>query len=133
VTTRPASVPAKPPTMIHKMIWPIFITWMLNYAKFYRKMIAVIRIALLVAGITRTSRADDGRDFTDKSRFTKIDVPAAWISTSTAQCYEDLDGGCVSIPLRHFLFDAFRKASVRSRTHRTKSGRCIASRKRSSK
>jgi hypothetical protein len=50
---------------------------MLNYAKFYRKMIAVIRIALLVAGITRTSRADDGRDLTDKSKFTKIDVPGA--------------------------------------------------------
>ena len=33
-------------------------------AKFYRKIIAVIGITLLVAaGITRTSRADDGRDF----------------------------------------------------------------------
>src|SRR6516225_3032206 len=29
VTTRPASVPAKPPTMIHTMIWPIFMTWIL--------------------------------------------------------------------------------------------------------
>jgi len=31
VTTRPAKVPAKPPTMIHKMIWPIFMTWILPH------------------------------------------------------------------------------------------------------
>jgi DNA-binding beta-propeller fold protein YncE len=36
---------------------------MKNNAKIYRKIIAVIGIALLAAGITRTSRADDGRDF----------------------------------------------------------------------
>ena len=46
-------------------------------AKSHRKLIAVIGIALLVAGITRTGRADDGRDFADKSKFTKIDVPGA--------------------------------------------------------
>ena len=50
---------------------------MKNNLKSYRKIIAVIGIALLVAGITRTSRADDGRDFADKSKFTKIDVPGA--------------------------------------------------------
>jgi len=50
---------------------------MKNNAKFYRKIIAVIGIAMLVAGITRISRADDGRDFADKSKFTKIDVPGA--------------------------------------------------------
>jgi hypothetical protein len=48
-----------------------------NNAKFYRKIIAVIGIAPLVAGITRTSRADDGKDFATKSKFTKIDVPGA--------------------------------------------------------
>jgi hypothetical protein len=37
----------------------------------------VIGIALLVAGITRISRADDGRDFATKSQFTKIEVPGA--------------------------------------------------------
>lgn len=46
-------------------------------ANFYRKIIAIIGIALLVAGITRTSRADDGRNFADKPKFTKIDVPGA--------------------------------------------------------
>jgi hypothetical protein len=46
-------------------------------AKSHRKLIAVIGIALLVAGITRTGRADDGRDFADKAKFTKIDVPGA--------------------------------------------------------
>ena len=49
---------------------------MKNHAKFCRKIIAVIGIALLAAE-TRTSRADDGRDFADKSKFTKIDVPGA--------------------------------------------------------
>jgi hypothetical protein len=43
------------------------ITWkkhyMKNKSKFYRKIIAVMGIALLAVGITRTSRADDGRDF----------------------------------------------------------------------
>src|ERR1700738_5241442 len=50
---------------------------MKNNANFYRKIIAVSWIALLVAGITQTSRADDGRDFADKTKFTKIDVPGA--------------------------------------------------------
>jgi hypothetical protein len=50
---------------------------MKNNAKSYRKIIAVIGIALVATGITRTSRADDGRDFADKSKFTKIDVPGA--------------------------------------------------------
>jgi hypothetical protein len=36
---------------------------MKNNAKLYREIIAVMGIALLVAGITRTSRADDGTDF----------------------------------------------------------------------
>jgi hypothetical protein len=36
---------------------------MKNKSKFYRKIIAVMGIALLAVGITRTSRADDGRDF----------------------------------------------------------------------
>jgi hypothetical protein len=50
------------------------ITWeenvMKNNATFYRK-IAVIGIALLVAGITRTSRADDERDFPERFSNTK--------------------------------------------------------------
>jgi hypothetical protein len=50
---------------------------MKNNATFYRKIIAVIGIALLVAGITRSARADEARDFADKSKFTKIDVPGA--------------------------------------------------------
>ena len=50
---------------------------MKNNAKSYRKIIAVIGIALLVAGITRTSQADNGRDFADKSKFTTIDFPGA--------------------------------------------------------
>src|ERR1700730_9898719 len=36
VTARPASVPAKPPTMIHMMIWPMFMTWMLRCELFKR-------------------------------------------------------------------------------------------------
>lgn len=54
---------------------------MKNNVKFYRKIIAVIGIALIVTGSTRTSRADDGRDCADKSKFTKIDVPAAVFGT----------------------------------------------------
>jgi hypothetical protein len=50
---------------------------MKNNAKSCRKIVAVIGIALLVVGITRTSRGDDGRDFAEKSKFTKIDVPGA--------------------------------------------------------
>jgi hypothetical protein len=50
---------------------------MKNNAIFYRKIIALIGIALLMAGITRTSRADNERGFADKSKFTKIDVPGA--------------------------------------------------------
>jgi hypothetical protein len=50
---------------------------MKNNAKTHREIIAVIGIALLVAGITRTSRADDGRNFADQAKFTKIDVPGA--------------------------------------------------------
>jgi hypothetical protein len=57
---------------------------MKNNSKFYQKIIAVIGIALLVAGITRTSRADDGRDFATKSKFTKIDVPGAVFGTHPA-------------------------------------------------
>jgi uncharacterized membrane protein len=53
-------------------------------AKFYQKIIAMIGIALLVAGITRTSRADDGRDFATKSKFTKIDIPGAVFGTQAA-------------------------------------------------
>jgi hypothetical protein len=37
----------------------------------------MIGIALLMVGITRTSRADGARDFADQSKFTKIDVPGA--------------------------------------------------------
>ena len=46
-----------------------------------RRIIAVIGIALLMVGITRTSRADGGRAFADQSKFTKIDVPGAAGST----------------------------------------------------
>jgi hypothetical protein len=53
-----------------------------NNAKSYREIIALIGIALLFTGIARTSRADDGRDFATKSKFTKIDVPdAAGVTT----------------------------------------------------
>ena len=57
------------------------ITWserMNNIAKFYRKIIAVIGVVLLVAGFTRTSWAEDERDFSDKPKFTRIDVPGAF-------------------------------------------------------
>jgi hypothetical protein len=37
----------------------------------------MIGIALLVAGITRTSRGDDGRNFADQTKFTKIDIRSA--------------------------------------------------------
>jgi hypothetical protein len=50
---------------------------MKNNAKFYRQIIALIGIALIVAGSARTSRADDGRDFATKSKFTTIDFPGA--------------------------------------------------------
>jgi hypothetical protein len=50
---------------------------MKNNAIFYRKIITVIGIALLVAGITRTSRAGDERDFADQSKFTRIAFPGA--------------------------------------------------------
>src|SRR5580700_6681946 len=37
----------------------------------------MIGITLIVGGVTPTSRADDGRAFADKSKFTKIEIPAA--------------------------------------------------------
>jgi hypothetical protein len=50
---------------------------MKNKAKFYRQIVGVIGITLLVAGSPGTSRSDDGRDFADKSNFAKIDVPGS--------------------------------------------------------
>jgi probable HAF family extracellular repeat protein len=50
---------------------------MKNNAKFFRKIIAVVGIALLLVGITRTSRADDRREFADEAKFTTIDFPGA--------------------------------------------------------
>ncbi len=39
---------------------------MKNNAKTHREIIAVIGIALLLAGITKTSRGDDGKNFADQ-------------------------------------------------------------------
>jgi hypothetical protein len=50
---------------------------MKSNVNFYRKIIAMFGIALLVAGIARTSRANDVRFFADKSKFTTIDFPGA--------------------------------------------------------
>ena len=47
---------------------------MKNNKKYCRKLIAVIGIALLVTGIGRTGEATE---FADKSKFTKIEIPAA--------------------------------------------------------
>jgi hypothetical protein len=48
---------------------------MKNNAKSYREIIALIGIALLVTDIARTSQA---REFADKSKFTRIEIPAAF-------------------------------------------------------
>jgi hypothetical protein len=50
---------------------------MKNNAKFNQQILVVIGITLLVAGMPRTSRSDDGRDLTGQSNFTKIDVPGS--------------------------------------------------------
>jgi hypothetical protein len=47
---------------------------MKNNKKYCPKIIAVIGIALLVTGIGRTGEATE---FADKSKFTKIEIPAA--------------------------------------------------------
>jgi hypothetical protein len=52
---------------------------MKNNKKYCRKIIAVIGIALLVTGIGRTGEATE---FADKSKFTKIEIPAALGSVS---------------------------------------------------
>jgi hypothetical protein len=48
---------------------------MKNNAKSYREIIALIGIALIVTDIARTSQA---REFADKSKFTRIEIPAAF-------------------------------------------------------
>jgi hypothetical protein len=48
---------------------------MKSNAKSYREVIALIGVALLVTSIARTSQA---REFADKSKFTKIEIPAAF-------------------------------------------------------
>jgi probable HAF family extracellular repeat protein len=50
---------------------------MKNYAIFYRQIMTVIGIALLMAGVTRTSQAEDERDYADQSKFTRIAFPGA--------------------------------------------------------
>jgi uncharacterized membrane protein len=50
---------------------------MKNDKNYCRNIVAVIGIAVLMAGVTQTSRGDDVRGFADKSQFTKIDVPGA--------------------------------------------------------
>jgi len=60
---------------------------MKNNAKFYRKIIAVIGIALLVAGITRSTRADEARDFLyigDASNTPKTDTVQRFDATTGA-------------------------------------------------
>jgi hypothetical protein len=50
---------------------------MKDNVRFYSKMIAVIGIAILVAGIARTSPAEDAKALADKFKFTTIDFPGA--------------------------------------------------------
>jgi hypothetical protein len=50
---------------------------MKNNAKFYRQILAVIGINLLLAGSARTSPADDGKALADKFKFTRNDFPGA--------------------------------------------------------
>jgi hypothetical protein len=50
---------------------------MKNESKAYRDIVPLIGIALLVIGIARTSQA---REFLEKSKFTKIEIPAAFRS-----------------------------------------------------
>jgi DNA-binding beta-propeller fold protein YncE len=60
---------------------------MKNNAKFYQKIIAVIGIALLVAGITRGTRADEARDFLyigDASNTPKTDTVQRFDATAGA-------------------------------------------------
>jgi hypothetical protein len=54
---------------------------MKNNAKSYRKIVAVIGIALIVVGIMRTRRGEDGKNFADQWKVRTIDVPGAMFGT----------------------------------------------------